>query len=47
MADADFGDLPVNETKPAMILATLKKVEAKGNHESAKRLRSTIGQAFR
>ena len=47
MANRDFGDLPIREVTPPMILATLRKVEALGNYESAKRLRSTIGQVFR
>jgi integrase len=47
MANRDFGDLPIRDIAPAKILETLKKVEALGNYESAKRLRSTIGQVFR
>jgi integrase len=47
MARRDFGDVPIREIAPALILATLRKVEALGNYESAKRLRSTIGQVFR
>ena len=47
MASADFGDLPIREITSPQILETLRKVEAKGNYETAKRLRSTIGQVFR
>lgn len=47
MANRDFGDLPIREISPMKILRTLRKVEARGNYESAKRLRSTIGQVFR
>ena len=47
MALADFGDEPIGKITPPAILATLRKVEAKGNYETAKRLRSTIGQVFR
>ena len=47
MANADFGDRPVTAITAADILTTLRKVEAKGNYETAKRLRSTIGQVFR
>lgn len=47
MAKRDFGDEPIREIAPAQILATLRKVEGLGNYESAKRLRSTIGQVFR
>lgn len=47
MANADFGKQPVTAITAAEILKTLRKVEAKGNYETAKRLRSTIGQVFR
>lgn len=47
MANKDFGAHPIRDITPPMILAVLRKVEALGNHESAKRLRSTIGQVFR
>ncbi len=47
MASAGFGDRPITAITAADILVTLRKVEAKGNYESAKRLRSTIGQVFR
>tara|TARA_R110002051_G_scaffold2830_1_gene14754 strand:+ start:206 stop:1399 length:1194 start_codon:yes stop_codon:yes gene_type:complete len=47
MANKDFGDHPIRDITPPMVLGTLRKVEALGNHESAKRLRSTIGQVFR
>ena len=47
MAIRDFGDQPIEEIDAPRILKTLRKVEAAGNYESAKRLRSTIGQVFR
>lgn len=47
MAKADFGNKPINEIKAPEILYALKKVEAKGNYETARRLRSTISQVFR
>ncbi len=47
MAIRDFGDQPIQEIDAPTILKTLRKVEAAGNYESAKRLRSTIGQVFR
>lgn len=47
MAKADFGHKPINEIKAPEILHTLKKVEDKGNYETARRLRSTISQVFR
>jgi integrase len=47
MANADFGETPIRDVDAPMILKTLRKVEAKGNYETAKRLRSTIGQVLR
>lgn len=47
MAYGDFGDRPITAISAADILVTLRKVEAKGNFETAKRLRATIGQVFR
>jgi len=47
MANADFGQKPIAELSAAAILKTLKKVEAKGHYETAKRLRSTVGAVFR
>lgn len=47
LARADLGERPIAEISAAEILVPLRKVEAKGNYESAIRLRSTIGQVFR
>lgn len=47
MARASFGDRPIAEISAIEILAPLRKVEAAGNYETARRLRSTIGQVFR
>lgn len=47
MANSDFGNLPIRDLSSALILRTLRKVEAKGHHESAQRLRSTVGQVCR
>lgn len=47
MANADFANVPIRDLSSAIILKTLRKVEAKGNYESAQRLRSTIGQVCR
>lgn len=46
MANASFGKRPITEISAPMILACLRKVEAKGNHETAKRLRAKIGAVF-
>ncbi|WP_411817366.1 tyrosine-type recombinase/integrase [Hyphococcus sp. DH-69] len=47
LAMPDLGDLPITAITAPQILATLRKVEAKGNYETAKRMRSVIGQVFR
>jgi integrase len=46
-AYAEIGDRPVTEIKPADVLAVLRRVEGRGTHETARRLRSTIGTIFR
>ncbi len=47
MAIASFGRRPITDVTAPMILACLRKVEAKGNHETAKRLRAKIGAVFK
>jgi integrase len=42
-----LGNRPVSEITAAEILAVLRTVEKRGRHESARRLRSTIGGVFR
>ncbi|UZF93172.1 tyrosine-type recombinase/integrase [Bosea sp. NBC_00550] len=42
-----IGTRPIVEISAAEILAVLRKVEARGKHETAKALRSSIGQVFR
>lgn len=42
-----IGDRDIKEITPADVLATLRKVEQRGRHETARRLRSTIGSVFR
>lgn len=46
-ARADIGDRPIAEIKPAEVLAVLRKIEARGRYESARRLRGTMGAIFR
>lgn len=46
-ANADFGDQPITAITAPLVLQTLRKVEAKGNYETAKRLRSVVGAVFR
>jgi len=47
LAYPDIGSRRVSELKPADILVPLRRVESKGQYESARRLRSTIGSVFR
>jgi integrase len=42
-----IGHCTVREISAADVLEVLRKVEARGHHETARRLRSTIGAAFR
>lgn len=45
--EADLGKLPISQIEAPDVLTTLRRVENKGNHESARRLRSTIGSVFK
>jgi len=47
MAIVDLGSKPIAEITSPMVLRVLRKVEDKGNYETARRLRSTIGAVFR
>ncbi|WP_323012833.1 tyrosine-type recombinase/integrase [Devosia sp.] len=47
MAKADLTGRPLAEISAAEILVPLRKVEAQGNYETARRLRAAIGQVFR
>lgn len=47
LANVDFGRKPISEITAPMILRCLRKVEAKGNYETAHRLRARIGSVFR
>lgn len=47
LARPDLGERPVSEIAAPEVLRVLKKVEARGRLETAKRLRATIGQVFR
>jgi integrase len=42
-----FGSRPIRDIAAPEILAVLRRIEARGHHESAKRLRSKIGAVFR
>lgn len=47
MANACFGNRPIAEITSPEVLRCLRKIEARGTHETARRLRSTIGSVFR
>lgn len=47
LLNADIGRMPINRITAQDILVPLRKVEKKGNHESAKRMRSAAGAVFR
>ncbi|MEP6018213.1 MAG: integrase arm-type DNA-binding domain-containing protein [Paracoccaceae bacterium] len=47
LANRDFGRKPITDINAPLILRTLRKVEAKGNYETAHRLRARIGSVFR
>ena len=47
LAREDLKDKPIESIEAPDILTVLRKVEAKGNYETAKRMRSAIGQVFR
>lgn len=43
----DLASAPISSIKPAQLLETLRKVEAKGHHETARRMRSLASRIFR
>lgn len=47
LAREDLGARPITEIRPADVLSVLRSVEGRGNYETAKRLRTTIGEVFR
>lgn len=47
LARPDIGAMPIEDIAATDILVPLRRVEAAGNYETARRLRSTIGQVFR
>ncbi|MGI9402145.1 MAG: tyrosine-type recombinase/integrase, partial [Rhizobiaceae bacterium] len=46
-ANRFIGNRPIKEIAASEILVPLREQEAKGNYETARRLRATIGQVFR
>ncbi|MEM7664120.1 MAG: integrase arm-type DNA-binding domain-containing protein [Pseudomonadota bacterium] len=47
IANEDLADMPVTQIKPTHVLVPLRRVEAAGNYETARRLRAVISQVFR
>jgi len=47
LAMTDIGSRPISEISAAEILVPLRRIEAKGNYETARRTRAAIGQVFR
>lgn len=47
LANAGIGNRPIDAIQPVEILAVLRKHEAAGHRETAKRVRSAIGEVFR
>jgi integrase len=47
LAKPDIGSRPIAEISAPEVLRVLRAVEARGRHETARRLRATIGQVFR
>lgn len=46
-ANKEFGRRPIAEIKAPEILDALRRVEKRGRHETATRVRSTVGAVFR
>jgi integrase len=47
MLRADLGERPVSAIEPPDLLAALRRIEARGHHETARRARSVAGRVFR
>lgn len=47
LAMTDIGPRPISEISTAEILVPLRRIEANGNYETARRTRAAIGQIFR
>ncbi|PJK31343.1 tyrosine-type recombinase/integrase [Minwuia thermotolerans] len=47
MAETKLGGRPIADISSAEVLEVLRQVEGRGHHETARRLRSTIGSVFR
>jgi integrase len=47
LAREELGTMRITDVRPADVLAVLRAVESRGTYETAKRLRTTIGEVFR
>ncbi len=47
LVDSEIGHRPIREISPPEILDALRPIEKRGRHETARRVRSTIGSVFR
>ena len=47
LVDNDIGNRPIDQLTAQDVLVPLRKIEAKGHYETARRMRSTIGLVFR
>ncbi|MFI3905409.1 tyrosine-type recombinase/integrase [Ochrobactrum sp. S1502_03] len=47
LVSSSIGNRPISEISAADVLEPLRAVEAEGNYETARRIRSTVGQVFR
>jgi hypothetical protein len=47
MLCADLGERPAGKIEPPELLAALRRIEARGHHETARRARSAAGRIFR
>lgn len=47
LARGELGDRPITDIRAPDVLVVLQRIEAKGNHETAVRLRATVGAVFR
>ena len=47
LLNSELGSRPITEVTPAQLLKVLQSIEAKGHHETARRMRSLSGRVFR
>lgn len=47
LLNSELGSQPISEITPAVLLTALQKIESKGHHETARRMRSLSSRIFR